>query len=85
MSKKVIGRLTAQALDELDKIERLQELLNIGLEQVEEPYDIRVRRVELLLVIYVKDIEPHFDDLKLALERLRQLIRQSPTEEGETP
>lgn len=70
-----LSSLIIDALDELDRIETLQDLLEIYLEQGEEPLEKRAARAELLVSSYLCQTEPHFDGLKLLLERIRELLK----------
>lgn len=60
-------------LDELSRILNLQELLRIALDEFHEPTETTSKRLEVLLVCYLSQTEPHFNNLKLGLERVLQL------------
>jgi len=72
---KNLNSLSIQALDELNRIQTLQDLLEIYLEQGEELPEKRAARAELLVNSYVCQMELHLGELKLSLERIRKLLK----------
>lgn len=70
-----LRRLSAAASDNTALLLDLQELLRLALEQLEAyPTHREWVRVDLLLRIYLSQIEPHFVDLILNLEKIRQQL-----------
>jgi len=70
--------LTISALDEFEYIRTFQEVLEICLEQLDNPLDKTLDRVNLLITCYMAGIELHLDELRTSLENLRkQLIADS--------
>ena len=63
------------AVDKLDAILALQQLLNIALEQMELPHSLQHKqaRTELLLNCYLEQVKQPLQDLHQELEALRQL------------
>lgn len=76
MSRTLIS-LAISALDELDRVQNLQELLEICLDQYDFPTEKTKARVELLLTVYLKFSEQHLEQLKINLEQLRNQTRVS--------
>jgi len=70
-----LNGLVIFALDELNRIQTLQDLLEIYLEQGEELPEKRAARAELLVSSYVCQMEPHLDELRVLLERIRKLLK----------
>lgn len=67
--------LTIQSLDELNKVEHLQQLLEICLEQLDcEPEKMQLR-VALLIELYLSAMSLHVDELRAALEKLRTSLK----------
>jgi len=66
--------LSIQALDTLNKISSLQELLEIYLEQGEQPLEKRASRADLLVSSYVDQVEIPLAVLERNLEAIRELI-----------
>jgi hypothetical protein len=74
-----------RALDEFDRIYQLQQLLHICINeldsvpaQVDSVSSKSVTRIDLLISIYLSEIEPHFEELKFNLET----IIKSKTNDG---
>ncbi|WNN88150.1 hypothetical protein [Gloeocapsopsis dulcis] len=66
--------LTLGAMDELNSVIQLQELLEISMEQADESPEKRWKRVELLTETYLAQVEPCLENLVLKLERIRQQL-----------
>lgn len=66
--------LAISAMDEFDRIANLQDLLQICLDQGEEPLEKRACRTELLIVSYLNQVEQHMEGLQNTLEAIRQQI-----------
>jgi len=69
-----LNSLSIQALDTLNKISSLQELLEIYLEQGEQPLEKRASRADLLVSSYVDQVEIPLAVLERNLEAIRELI-----------
>lgn len=63
--------LAVRASDALQRLLALQELLQICLEQFDNPTEKTQERVDLLLSIYLSQVELHFDELRLMLQKIR--------------
>jgi hypothetical protein len=74
MPKSLIS-LTLGAIDELNSVIQLQELLEISMEQADESLEKRWKRVELLTETYLAQVKPCFENIELKLERIRQQLR----------
>ncbi len=70
--------LAIAALDDLARILTLQQLLEISLEQFDDPTEKTEQRVDMLLSCYLSQVEPHFEDLKFSLERIREQLGYHP-------
>lgn len=66
--------LAISAMDEFHRIANLQQLLQICLEQENEPLQKRACRTELLIVSYLNQVEQHMKDLEDTLDSIRQQI-----------
>lgn len=69
--------LTISALDEFERIHKLQEILEICLEQFDNRSDKTLDRADLLISLYISAMELHLDELRGSLEELRQQIQNS--------
>lgn len=67
-----LNSLVIAAIDDLNWILSLQKLLEIGLEQFDQPPEKTQERIDLLLRCYFSQVKPHFEDLKRQLEIIRQ-------------
>lgn len=63
MTQDEYNRLFIRVLDEIADIKYYQSFLKIALEQLDNPTDFTVHRVELLLSTYLEQVEPYFDNL----------------------
>lgn len=77
MPEKNLVSLTLDALNELARLEDLQQLLEIALEQQEELAQSRRSRVDTLISVYLPQAQLRLEALNLALEQLRLLLRGS--------
>lgn len=64
---KNLSRLIIRTLDELSHIRELQELIEMALEQGEQPTDKRISRVELLVEVYRCQMEYHLHEMQAAV------------------
>lgn len=68
-----LSRLAIAASDNLARLLDLQELLRLALEQLDQyPTEKEWLRVDLLVGIYLSQVEAYFDDLEMNLSRIRQ-------------
>lgn len=68
-----LANLTISALDESLELEKLQDILEICLEELSEPIDTTQPRIELLIELYLPMARLRLEELKLALERIQEL------------
>ncbi len=61
--------------DELNRLFALLQVLEIALEQLDQPDGKTLSRVDLLISLYLPQAEYHFDELKYTTDRIRQLLR----------
>jgi len=73
MSKKM-NSLAIAALDEWSHLKDLQQLLEIAIDQLEGS-DKLTLRLELLITAYLSIAELRLDELRTALEKIRQLAK----------
>ena len=71
MSKKMIS-LAMAALDEWSQLKNSQQLLEIAIDHLEGSDKITLR-LELLITAYLSLAELRLDELRTALEKIRQL------------
>lgn len=69
MTQEETNSLLIRIIDEVHFIMWYQELLKIAVEQLSNPDDKTVDRVELLLSSYLDQTEPYFDALKMYFRR----------------
>ena len=62
------------ALDQCSAMFELQEIIELCLEQFDEPVEKTQARVPLLLKMYLSALSYHFDELQTELARIRQHI-----------
>lgn len=68
--------LLIQLQDELNRLFVLQQLLKIALEQLSNPDDDTVDRLDLLISLYLPQAEHHFDELRSVTDQIRRLLRE---------
>lgn len=68
-----LANLSISALDEFFKLEKLQDLLEICLEELSTPSEAAQLRVELLINVYLPDAKLRLEELKITLERIHRL------------
>ena len=66
-----------KALDDIDYLERLQEILSIRSEELGDPSDRTQKRVEILLDLYLPHAECRLEDLRIALQNMVEQIREA--------
>lgn len=71
---KSLMSLTVGAMDELNSVIRLQELIEISIEQADESLEKRWKRVELLIEPYLAQVELRLENLEFKLKRIRQQL-----------
>lgn len=71
-----LASLAVTALDDLQAMSRLQELLEICLEELDQPTEKSYLRLELLLDCYRASMMLHLDELKVSLEGMRRQTRK---------
>ena len=63
------------AIDEYERIRNLQQILEIGLENLlDTPTEASKSSGELLFSLYKADMELRLDELRVHLQRIRQLV-----------
>lgn len=72
MPKNLVS-LSISALDEFSRLEELQQLLEICLEELLSPSGKTLDRAALLIAVYLPDARLRLEELKITLERIRQL------------
>lgn len=77
--------LTISALDEFGHIRQLQQILEICLEQFDNPSDKTLDRVDLLITLYMSGMELRLDELRTSLERLQVQLKIDLGSEQITP
>ena len=68
MPKKLATLL--EALDDIDYLEKLQEILAICLEELGNPGDCTQKRIEILLDLYTPHAECRLENLRIALQNV---------------
>lgn len=68
------------ALDQYDAMFDLQEIIELCLEQFDEPVEKTQARVPLLLKMYLSALSYHFDELQTELQRIRHLVCKQQAE-----
>lgn len=68
-----LASLSISALDEFSRLEELQDLLEICLEELLNPSEKSVGRAVLLIAVYLPDSKLRLEELKISLERIHQL------------
>lgn len=66
--------LTLHCSDQLNRLKYLQQVLEIALEQDQEPLERRCSRLELLIDLYMPAADLCFSELEFALGQTRKLI-----------
>lgn len=74
MAEKNLMTLTIHALNYLARLKDLQELIEIALEQDQEPPEKRYSRMGLLLDLYRPAVDLCISELEFALEQSRKLV-----------
>lgn len=78
--------LAISALDEFEYLRTFQEVLEICLEQLDNPSGKTLERVHLLITCYMTGVDLHLDELRASLEALRwQLIADSASDQPIPP
>lgn len=67
--------LLVQLQDELNRLFALLQLLELALEQFDQPNEKSVLRADLLITLYLAQAEYHFDETKFVTNQIRQLLR----------
>lgn len=76
MTQNEMQRLLIRIIDEFQWIVWYQEFLRIAVEQLDNPDNRTVDRVELLLSSYLEQSEPHFNNLTMYI-RQRDEVQES--------
>lgn len=71
-----LTKLANAALDDFYAISRLQELLEISIEQLDQPTENIYLRLELLIDSYQAYMALYLDELKSSLERIRNHAKE---------
>ena len=71
---KNLANLSLAALDDVEYLESLQELITICLEDLGDPGDRTQRRVELLLDLYLPHAQCRLEDLQFTLKAINNQI-----------
>lgn len=74
MADQTLSSLVIGAIDELNHVLEMQELLRLGLSELDQPSEKTRLRLDLLLNSYLCQSECHFQELQLELERMRQML-----------
>lgn len=82
MTKNLMG-LTIGALDQLDQLTRLQLLLKLVLEQIDDLEGEPAERVSLLIRAYLPEAELRLEELQIALQRIRLMVAGAPVQDRE--
>lgn len=73
---KNVSVLLVRVMDELNALFTLQQLLNIALEQMDNPSEETMDRVDLLISLYLPQAELRFYETKYKLQEIQQLLRE---------
>lgn len=73
MSKNLVT-LTLSALDDIGRLTELKQVLELCLEQFDNPTEYTQTRVELLISFCLTQLDLHLDELKNHLEVMRSLV-----------
>lgn len=71
---KNLHTLVAEAVEHFDKLAKIQQLLVICIEELEEHSEESQSRVKFLLELCLSHADVHFDELGLALIRIQSLL-----------
>ena len=74
MPRKDLVSLSIEAVDELERIRNLQKLVNVSLEQLNQPKDDTIDTLFLLLDSYRASMDQHIQELEVVLTRLQLLV-----------
>ena len=66
-----------KALDDIDYLESLQEILSICSEELGDPGDRTQKRVEVLLDLYLPHAECRLEDLRINLQNMVEQIKEA--------
>ena len=69
-----LASLTINALDEFAHLEKLQDALEICLEELSNPSEAAQLRVELLIGLYLPMARLRLEELKITLERIQEHV-----------
>lgn len=69
-----LSSLTIAALDQLEHMVNLQELLQIGLEELGNPGEKTQQRLDLLIAAYLSQVEYHFNEQRVCLDRIYTVL-----------
>lgn len=81
MAEKSLVILIIHALDYLARLKDLQELIQMVLEQDQEPLEKRCSRMGLLIDLYRPAVDLCISELEFALEQSRKLVGASAHEQ----
>lgn len=73
MTQNEMQRLLIRIIDEFQWIVWYQELLRIAVDQLDNPDNKTVDRIELLLSSYLEQSEPHFDNLAVYINQSNEV------------
>lgn len=62
--------------DELNRLFVLLQVLEIALEQIDQPDEKTMSRIDLLISLYLPQAEYRFDELKYITDRIKRLLRE---------
>lgn len=69
-----LANLSIYALDEFSRLEELQDLLEICLEELLNPSEKSTNRAVLLIAVYLPDSRLRLEELKITLERIHRMV-----------
>lgn len=78
-------QLVLGAMDDFARVKELQLLLKIGVNEADTPSEEACQRITLLLDTYLCQIEPWLEELEIALDRIREQLREPDTEAPSQP
>lgn len=84
MSQELMS-LAISALDSFNVISKLQELIEISIEQLDQPTDKAHLRLELLLECYQTSMMSEIDELKVNLEDIQNHAKELIKEASQVP